>query len=183
MDLTKNICTILLIFVSIGILAINYQFISVGELSISFGGISLSNIKATNELFFPIIALSLVLGFSICHILHLGHKIADSYCAGYRESPAFVELVRVEVAAASQSDKYGAPSGGLRPSLIKKKFDIGRFTTPDGRNSNLASIKPETRIHLQGIAHGICRAMLPKLWLSVYAPLVFGIWALWTIAV
>ena len=183
MELSKDNCSIALVVTSLTVLVVNHGYLAVESLSISAGALSLSGIKATNTLFLPILAFSLLIGFCLCHIRHHWPEISNNFSSGYREAPAIVELVRGAVSVAAKSDKYGSPHGGIRGALKIRSTDLGRFQKPSGELSESVTVEPDAKAHLQAVSCGIQRTLAPKLWLRVYAPLLFAIWGLLSISV
>jgi len=183
MELSKEKCTVFLIIVSILVLVIDYGLISFDKIRLSIGSFSLSGIKSNSDLLYPISAFAILAALVICHSKYVWSEIADKFHEGYRESPDFIELVRIKIADAVKSDRYGSCYGGLRPSLKIKQFNLGKFTTNDGMLTQSVIVEPNSKIHMKGCLYGTIRALSFKLWISVYAPFIFGIWALCRVTV
>lgn len=183
MKLSKDTCSIALVVTSLTILVVNYGYITADSLSITAGALSLSDIKATNALLVPILAFSLLIGLSMCHVKHHWSEISNYFSSGYRDSAGVVELVRSAVAVAANNDSYGSPRGGIRGSFIRRKTDLGRFQKSGGGLSEPVIVEPNTKAHIQAIFCGLQQSIAPRLWLRVYAPLLFAFWSLLSIAV
>ncbi|MEK6685077.1 MAG: hypothetical protein AABY99_01670 [Pseudomonadota bacterium] len=183
MKISKDICTVILIAASLAMLAVDYNLLSFSELSITIGALSFSGIKSNSDLLFPISAFAIVLGLCFCHVKYAWYEIAEKFHEGYRESREFVELIRKEISEEARTDRYGSCYGGLKPSFLRKSFDLGKFTTNGGMLTRSVIIEPDSRIHVKGCINGIFRALSYKLWVSVYAPFILGLWALYKIIV
>jgi len=183
MEISRDKCTFFLIAASFLVLAVGYELVSFSDMKLSFGSFSLSGIESKSDLLYPVTALSVILALLICHLKYVWIDVAEKFHEGYRESPDFVELIRRNMAKEVKSDRYRACNGGLRPSFRIKKFDLGKFTTDDGKLTKSVIVEPDITIHVKGCIKGIFRAFSSKLWLSVYAPSILGIWALCRIAV
>lgn len=183
MELLKEKCSVALILASCAVLAVRYGFVAVDSLSIATVGISFDGIKSPNELLVPVLAVSALIGFSICHIQHHWFVLSDRFRAGYKECPEIVELVRSRVAEASGTARYGSPHGGIRGSFRNKFVDLGQFQRDGGALSASVIVRPSTADHARAVRNGIARALAAKLWLGVYGPLVLAAWALVATAV
>lgn len=183
MEMSKDKCTLFLILASILVLVIDYGLISFDQLSLAVGSFSFSGIKSNSNFLYPVSAFAIVAALVICHSKYVWAEIAAQFHQGYRESPDFVELIRMKIAEAVKSDRYGSCYGGLRPSLKIKQFDLGKFTTDDGILTASVIVRPDTKIHIKGCVYGVIRALSFKLWFSVYAPYIFGVWALYRVIV
>ncbi|MEW6164332.1 MAG: hypothetical protein AB1642_04645 [Pseudomonadota bacterium] len=184
MERTNDNCSIALVVITMIVLAINYGYVDADSLSVTAGWLSLAGVKATNDLFVPILAISLLIGLCVCHVTHHWYEISDRYSAGYRDSPAVIELVRGAVAVAVKNDSYGSPRGGIRGSLVKRrKTDLGRFQMTGGGLSEPVIVEPSCKVHLHAVFYGLKHSIALSLWLKVYAPLVLAVWGLLSIAI
>jgi len=175
-------CSVALVIAALVVLAINYRYLSVEALRFSAGVISTDGAKL-GGLLVPIAAIGILIGCGVCHLRHHAYGIAEKFSAGYRESQGIVELVRSRVAAAADDTRYDAPYGGLRGSLLRQSQDIGRFTKPNGALSEPVIIAPDNKMHNLAVWNGVLRLLGRGYWLSIYAPLLLAIWALFSIAV
>jgi hypothetical protein len=181
MKISKDICTVILIAASLAVLAVDYKLLSFSKLSITIGALSFSGIKSNSDLLFPISAFAVVLGLCFCHTKYVWYEIAEKFHEGYRESREFVELIRNRISEEARTDRYGSCYGGLKPTFLRKRFNLGKFITDDGMLTRSVIIDPDSRIHAKGCMSGIFRALSYKLWLSVYAPIILALWALYRI--
>ncbi len=175
-------CSVALVLAALVVLAINYGYLAVDALSFTAGAISITGVKS-NGLLLPVTALGVLIGCGICHVRHHAYDIAYVFSAGYRESQGIVELVRTSVAAAAEDTKYGAPYGGLRGSLLSQSQNLGQFIKPNGGRSEPVIISPDRKTHISAVLSGLRRLLGRGFWLSIYAPLLLAIWALFSIAV
>ena len=182
MDISKDKCSPGLILLSVAVLAVKYGFLTVESLSINAGGLSLNGIATPNGLLLPIAACALLVGLSICHILHHWPEVSERFRSGYRECPAIVELVRSRIAEVSGTARYGSLYGGIRGSLRNKSFELGQFQTDDGALSASVIVRPSSKEHRGAAKSGIARSLSPRLWLGAYAPLFLGFWSLIAVA-
>ncbi len=176
-------CTVGLIVASILVLLFNYGFLAVGSVgSIELGIITLPEVIISHRLL-PIAAFAFLGGLSICHFRHHRFRISGKYSEGYREHPVIVELVRATVAAAAESDKYGAPCSGIKAGLINRTHSLGRFQKPLGRLSAETYVTPTDQQHMKALRSGVLRAIAPPLWLPIYGAPLLALWAILTVAV
>ena len=161
-------------------LAFDYEILSFDELTINIPFASFSGIKFNSNLQFRISAFAIVLGLCFCHVKYVWCEIAKKFHEGYRESREFLKLFK-KISEEARTDKYWSGYGNLKPSFLRKGFDLGRFTADDGMTTNPVIIEPDSRIHTKGCANGILRALSYKLWISVYVPFILGLWTLYRI--
>ncbi len=177
MEISKDKCTLILITVSLVVLVVDYELLTFDTFKFTFGMVTLSGSSTENNFLMSIVAFSIILASSMYHLRYRWIDVAQKYHEGYRESPDFVELIRKEINKAVGNDRYGSTYGGLKPTLWLGRFDLGRFTTDDDRLSKSVIVEPDARVHVKGCISGILRIMAIALWLPVYAPLIFGVWA------
>jgi hypothetical protein len=178
MELLKEKCSIALILASCAVLAVRYGVVTIDSLSINAIGVSFDGLKSPNGLLVPVLAIAALAGFSICHIQHHWFVVSDRFRSGYRESPEIVELVRSCVRERSGTARYGSPCGGIRGSLRNRPTDLGQFKRDNGTLSESVVVLPSSADHARAVRSGVSRALVPKLWLGVYGPLVLSAWAL-----
>lgn len=181
MELKKENLSVWLAGASVLALLINYNLVTIKGFSLSFWGLDLENIEFS-KILPALIAISLILSLLIYHLINMVEVLAPTYRSGYAESKSFQELVKARVSAASGTDRYGCPCGGLNHGLLPGTFELGQWVKPDGTLSECVFITIDQKTHISGVLHGLRRCCTIRASLQWLGPIVLALWALASVA-
>lgn len=177
MGLNKTTGSVLLVLVALAVLAFMYGFVSLDKFSVSTPFLTFE-FTSPNNLALPVLAIMLLLGLLIYHVVTHRYEVLYEYREGYRRAPKLVEEARALVVEASGGIPNNPTVGNIHATLGRAAWDLGQWTRRDQTLSPPVKFTPSPKAHRQAVARGLAHAFGPKLLWSFYAPVLLALCAL-----
>lgn len=177
MEIARDKLTLLLVTLSLGTLAFEYDVLS-GVIGINFGWLTFDDVGSKKPYVIAAVVVGLLVFALVLHLRSASPIVKKAYQDGYIYGPHFIKMLEIEVEKVVGSGSHSAPFDSFHPGLRRRNVDCGRFTMQGGRLSKPVIVSIPQGVHLHSLVRGVFCAFRRNIFINVYMPAIFAIWAI-----
>lgn len=167
----------MLLFLSLAILAGEYEFIDISGLSGSVFGFSINGTMIKDKAFVAVLEVAILTGLFVAHSSVLIKEQSGKFTQAYRYYPRVVDELKDHLVAKTGRVTYGAPVANINPKLKNKEHKFGKYQRADDEQLVEVSLLLNSKTHFFALTYAVL-STVKSLGIKYWFPAFLGAWAL-----